>query len=41
MLESNLGAVTLELADELIERLGAVGEDPAVYWETRAALTWN
>jgi aryl-alcohol dehydrogenase-like predicted oxidoreductase len=41
MLDSNLSAAHLELSDELLERLGALREDPERYWETRAALPWN
>jgi hypothetical protein len=40
-LESNLGAVGLELADELVERLGALGVDREAYWESRAAIQRN
>jgi aryl-alcohol dehydrogenase-like predicted oxidoreductase len=40
-LNSNLGAVGLELDQELVNRLGTLREDPAQYWETRAALQWN
>lgn len=41
MLASNVAAAGIELDEELPERLGALGEDPASYWEKRAALAWN
>jgi aryl-alcohol dehydrogenase-like predicted oxidoreductase len=40
-LESNLAAFPLQVEPELLERLDAIGEDPASYWQTRAALSWN
>ena len=40
-LESNLAALALEVEPELFERLDAIREDPASYWQTRAALPWN
>jgi aryl-alcohol dehydrogenase-like predicted oxidoreductase len=41
MLESNLAAATMELGDEMLDRLDGLREDPKSYWETRAALPWN
>jgi hypothetical protein len=40
-LESNLAALALEIAPELLGRLDAIHEDPVSYWQTRAALPWN
>lgn len=40
-LDSNLGALTLEVERELLDRLAGLREDPEAYWETRAALRWN
>jgi aryl-alcohol dehydrogenase-like predicted oxidoreductase len=40
-LESNLAAVELQLDPQLGEQLAAINEDPATYWQTRAALPWN
>ncbi|MFL5884008.1 MAG: aldo/keto reductase [Thermoleophilaceae bacterium] len=39
-LESNLGATQLEHEVDL-ERFDSLREDPATYWDTRAALPWN
>jgi aryl-alcohol dehydrogenase-like predicted oxidoreductase len=41
MLASNLAALRVEADEELLERLGALREDPETYWETRSALSWN
>lgn len=41
MLDSNLGAAELEVGEEILERLGTLGVDPASYWETRATLPWT
>jgi aryl-alcohol dehydrogenase-like predicted oxidoreductase len=40
-LSSNLKALDLELDDALDPALAALAEEPARYWEERAALTWN
>jgi aryl-alcohol dehydrogenase-like predicted oxidoreductase len=40
-LESNLAALALELTPDLVEGLDGLREDPAAYWQTRAALPWN
>jgi aryl-alcohol dehydrogenase-like predicted oxidoreductase len=40
-LESNLGALSLELDPELLERFDAIVEDPGTYWEERSELPWN
>jgi aryl-alcohol dehydrogenase-like predicted oxidoreductase len=40
-LTSNLAALSLEPDASLLERLGALREEPEVYWETRSALSWN
>jgi len=40
-LRSNLGALELDLGAELGPELEKLAEDPAVYWEERAALPWN
>src|SRR4051812_24199321 len=40
-LESNLAAQRLDVAPALLERLGALREDPAGYWRARAELPWN
>jgi aryl-alcohol dehydrogenase-like predicted oxidoreductase len=41
MLESNLAAHSLQLDRELLEQLVSLREDPAAYWQARAALPWN
>jgi aryl-alcohol dehydrogenase-like predicted oxidoreductase len=41
MLRSNLAARDLTLGDDVLERLGALREDPEAYWETRSELAWN
>ncbi len=41
MLHGNLSGLSLELDEELLDRLGGLREDSPVYWETRAALPWN
>jgi aryl-alcohol dehydrogenase-like predicted oxidoreductase len=40
-LESNLTALGLELDEELDPGLAALAEEPARYWEERAALPWT
>jgi aryl-alcohol dehydrogenase-like predicted oxidoreductase len=40
-LESNLSASTVDVDASLLERLGALREDPEAYWEERSALSWN
>jgi aryl-alcohol dehydrogenase-like predicted oxidoreductase len=40
-LHSNLTALELELGEELDPELQALAEEPARYWEERAALQWN
>jgi aryl-alcohol dehydrogenase-like predicted oxidoreductase len=40
-LESNLAARAVELTPETVHRLGGLREEPAAYWQTRAALPWN
>ena len=40
-LQSNLAAGSIELDREWLDRLDAIREDPASYWQTRAALPWN
>jgi aryl-alcohol dehydrogenase-like predicted oxidoreductase len=40
-LESNLGALVLQLDPQLVERLDAIRQDSLSYWQMRAALTWN
>jgi aryl-alcohol dehydrogenase-like predicted oxidoreductase len=40
-LRSNLKALELELGEELDPELEALAEEPARYWEERAALQWN
>jgi aryl-alcohol dehydrogenase-like predicted oxidoreductase len=40
-LQSNLAALALELDPRLLERLEAIREEPASYWETRSELPWN
>jgi aryl-alcohol dehydrogenase-like predicted oxidoreductase len=40
-LRSNLTALELELGEELDPELEALAEEPARYWEERAALQWN
>jgi aryl-alcohol dehydrogenase-like predicted oxidoreductase len=40
-LDSNLGALTVELGPQLMERLDGIRENPVNYWQTRAALPWN
>lgn len=39
--ESNLGALSIELGQELMEHLDSVREDPVTYWKMRADLPWN
>ena len=41
MLESNLGALELSVPGEILERLGALAEEPERYWEERSELPWN
>ena len=41
MLASNLASLGVIVGEPLLERLGAVTEDPESYWGTRAALPWN
>ena len=38
---SNLGALRVAWTEELAEQLGAIVEEPARYWATRARLDWN
>ena len=40
-LNSNVAATRVQLSQDMLERLDALREDPASYWETRAALPWN
>jgi aryl-alcohol dehydrogenase-like predicted oxidoreductase len=40
-LRSNISATSLRIDPKLADRLGAVREDPATYWATRATLAWN
>jgi aryl-alcohol dehydrogenase-like predicted oxidoreductase len=40
-LESNLSALRVEFDPHLMERLDAIRESPASYWQKRAALAWN
>jgi aryl-alcohol dehydrogenase-like predicted oxidoreductase len=40
-LESNLGALVLQLDPQLGERLDAIRQDSLSYWHMRAALPWN
>jgi aryl-alcohol dehydrogenase-like predicted oxidoreductase len=40
-LRSNLTALEFELGEELDPELEALAEEPARYWEERAALPWN
>ena len=40
-LESNLSAEAVKVPDVVFERLSVVREDPATYWDKRAALPWN
>jgi aryl-alcohol dehydrogenase-like predicted oxidoreductase len=40
-LESNLRASRVTWTPELDERLAALGEEPAAYWERRSALPWT
>lgn len=41
MLASNLGASEVRIDEELLERLGALREDPEKYWDMRSALPWT
>jgi aryl-alcohol dehydrogenase-like predicted oxidoreductase len=41
MLESNLEALAVKIDPDLTDRLDALRDDPAAYWETRATLAWN
>jgi aryl-alcohol dehydrogenase-like predicted oxidoreductase len=40
-LQSNLAALEVDWDEELDRRLAPLAEEPAQYWETRAALPWN
>jgi aryl-alcohol dehydrogenase-like predicted oxidoreductase len=40
-LSSNLAAPSVRLRPTLLEDLGSIREDPATYWDKRAALPWN
>ena len=40
-LESNLAALSVELDQQLLERLNALREDPVTYWKTRASQPWT
>ena len=40
-LRSNLSSLDVELDEGLESALAALAEDPARYWETRAAIPWN
>jgi len=39
--ESNVAGLELGLDPEILESLDGIVEDPASYWQTRAALPWN
>jgi aryl-alcohol dehydrogenase-like predicted oxidoreductase len=41
MLESNLGAVQIEVDRETLDQLAGLAEDPEKYWERRSELAWN
>jgi aryl-alcohol dehydrogenase-like predicted oxidoreductase len=41
MITSNLAAVTLTPAPEVLSRLTGLAEAPDAYWDERAALRWN
>jgi aryl-alcohol dehydrogenase-like predicted oxidoreductase len=41
MLESNLGAVQIEVDGGTLDRLAGLAEDPEEYWERRSELAWN
>jgi aryl-alcohol dehydrogenase-like predicted oxidoreductase len=41
MLQSNLGALHIDVGDETLERLAGLAEDPEQYWERRSELPWN
>jgi aryl-alcohol dehydrogenase-like predicted oxidoreductase len=41
MLQSNLGALTLSLGPDQLERLNGLALEPERYWAQRAALPWN
>jgi aryl-alcohol dehydrogenase-like predicted oxidoreductase len=40
-LRSNLAALELDLDEQLDRELDGLAEEPARYWEERAALPWN
>ncbi|MFF5304642.1 aldo/keto reductase [Streptomyces sp. NPDC013161] len=40
-LASNLHAAVVDLDDDQLARLGALAEDPHVYWEKRGQLPWH
>jgi aryl-alcohol dehydrogenase-like predicted oxidoreductase len=40
-LQSNLNAEAIPWDDEAEALIGALAEDPAAYWQTRAQLVWN
>ncbi|MBK1620274.1 aldo/keto reductase [Lamprobacter modestohalophilus] len=40
-LQSNLNAVAIAWDDEAEALIGALAEDPAAYWQTRAQMVWN
>jgi aryl-alcohol dehydrogenase-like predicted oxidoreductase len=41
MVTANLAALDVMVDPAMLERLGAVAEDPVDYWERRSALSWN
>jgi aryl-alcohol dehydrogenase-like predicted oxidoreductase len=41
MLQSNLGALKVEVRGDTLERLAPLTEEPERYWETRSALPWT
>jgi len=40
-LQSNVGALVLDLSPELQTRLAALAEEPAAYWSQRSRLSWT
>jgi aryl-alcohol dehydrogenase-like predicted oxidoreductase len=41
MLESNLGALQIEVDGATLNRLAGLAEDPEEYWDRRSDLAWN
>lgn len=41
MVESNLGALDVEVSADVLERLAPLAEDPDTYWQERSELPWN